>query len=54
MNTAFQPNAFQHNAFQIAITQTQFICDPGIELANTTIEVVMQATSIDVGVICHD
>jgi hypothetical protein len=52
MDTAFQSNAFQLNAFQIAITQ--FICDPGIELANTTIEVIMDATTIDVGVLCHD
>jgi hypothetical protein len=53
MDTAFQVNAFQHNAFQMAAI-TQFICDAGIDLANTTVEVVMSATGIDVGVLCHD
>lgn len=53
MDTAFQVNAFQRNAFQMEAI-SEFICDPGIDLSNTTIEVVMSATGVDVGVFCHD
>jgi hypothetical protein len=53
MDTAFQVNAFQQNAFQIEIAE-EFICDPGITLQWTTVEAVMASSTVEVTISCHD